>query len=110
MSTDEWVEIIQTKPLSAKSWNEIFHEHPEFFRISSEGLISLTLRRTFQHDKNSRKPISESTFETLVNTALQFHTKEHERIRDSRWWIPVFAALMSFIGAILGVYLKQVFQ
>ena len=43
----------------------------------------------------------------LMNTALQFHAKAHEEQRDKRWWMPIFAAVLGFVGAVFGSYLKS---
>src|SRR5262245_12092046 len=52
------------------------------------------------------KPLGGEQIQTLLNTAIGLHARAMEELRESRWWIPVFAAILSSIGAIVGVILS----
>ncbi len=52
------------------------------------------------------KPLGGEQIQTLLNTAIAVHARAMEELRESRWWIPVFAAILGFVGAILGVILS----
>lgn len=107
-SAEGWSKIIENKPLSATSWEEIFREHPEFFRESGKNRFCIMWRKGLPQDKASgeHEPLSADQITALMDTALQFHAKAQDKRREKRWWIPIFAAIMAFAGAILGSYLK----
>src|SRR5688572_4042946 len=111
MSVEAWKEKIENNPLSAPTWTEVFKEHPEFFRQNDLGLFSLMWRNGMPHSEDSRVPLAGDQIMALMNTALQFHAKAHEEQRDKRWWMPilaaVFAAVLGFVGAVFGSYLKS---
>ena len=109
MSIEKWNDIIDNKPLSDQSWEAVFKEHPEFFRENGKGLYSLMWRKGMPYkDKgDSREPLVAAQITALMETALQFHAKALEERRDRRWWVPIFAAITAFIGAVLGAYLKS---
>jgi hypothetical protein len=106
LSLEDWKMVFENPPISAKSWSEVFTEHPEFFRKNDEGLFSLMWRKAMPHQNTSRASLSADQTMALMDTALQFHAKAQEDRRDRRWWIPIVAAIMAFAGAVLGAYLK----
>lgn len=104
---EKWKEKIENNPLSAKSWDVVFTEHPEFFRKNDKGLFSLMWRKGMPDDEYSHAPLSADQIAALLNAALQFHANAQEERRDRRWWIPLLAAIMAFGGAVLGAFLKS---
>ena len=120
--------------LSADRWSTVFREHPEFFRLTSDGWASLRWRhgydRTF--NANQRKELSESEYaglndvekkeltrrplmadqiEALLKTAVEFHTRAIAHQQERRWLLPLLfalgAALLTAFGTILGSILKS---
>jgi len=113
------------KPLSGNNWNDIFLQHPEFFRISG-GWISLRWRYTYDktydvkkhreltdaelaeltptdRDNLTHKPLEASQIETLINTAIELHTHAIAQQEEMRWWKPILIPSgLALLGAILG--------
>jgi hypothetical protein len=102
----EWLERLEYKPRSATTWTEIFNEHPEFFRTNDEGQVSLVWRKALESPEGKRPPMSQAQVSTLIGVALDFHSKAHDAIRDSRWWIPVACAVLAFCGGLAGTMLR----
>ena len=111
----------------------VFQEHREFFltyRLPDEQDLKAALRwryafRTVDAETGKEytpaevqslpekqrwllttKPLGGEQIQTLLNTAIAVHARAMEELRESRWWIPVFAAILGFVGAILGVILS----
>ena len=53
------------------------------------------------------KPLGGEQIQTLLNTAISLHARAMEELRESRWWVPMFAAVLGFVEAILGVILSS---
>ncbi len=130
LETEKWGERIGSDPVSAPDWQEVFSEHPEFFRIgSSERKVSLVWRRAYQkrfdvdaeelitraeyrsRDKQarsrvSRAPLEDAQIATLVRTAIDLHDRQMAQRRESRWWIPMVAGMG---GIVLGSSLNALF-
>lgn len=130
LSFELWAYRIGSGEKDARHWERLFKEHPEFFRIGTDGgTASLIIRR--QHPKLtnvdtgtaisideyqcldhkrkkriSRAALSPNEIATLINTAIQIHARALERERDARWWLPIFTAGAGFVGAILGALLR----
>lgn len=127
---DGWAYRIGNNEKNSDYWKTIFSEHPEFFRVGSDGrtaslvirrqhpklydvdsgqLITTEIYRTLNQNQKmriSRAILSPSEIATLINTAIQIHTRTMERARDARWWLPLITAGAGFIGAILGALLR----
>ena len=133
-SAEDWADLISGNKEVAKHWEEVFDDHPEFFRKSHtfQGHYALVWRRAtpgrylrreqrpvspqeydaMTEEERSRRlnraPVPEGQIKTLLDTAVNLHQREVDAARDWRWWVaPMIAAASSFIGAILGGLLKQ---
>ena len=107
-------------------WEEIFKEHPEFFRFNPDGYVSVRWRhaydRTFSPrerrelstaeiqnlsetglQKLERKPLSGDQVELLLTTAVEMHARQVAHAQERRWLIPLLFAL---VGVIIGAVLK----
>lgn len=122
-----WADRIAGDETKGSYWKSIFEEHPEFFRLDSgRKRASLVWRRNYQklydvdrEDKISREdyklltatqkkrisrnPLTNSDISTLVNTAINLHSREIEHKKDSRWWI---SGVIGLLGVILGAIIK----
>jgi len=126
-TVDKWEESFGRKPLSAKNWEQLFTEHPEFFRIV-DGKASLMWRRAkrklyFTHSgeeiskdeyeslssdekkKVSRAPLEPSQVESLINSAVNLHAAAISHSKEMRWWMPLMSASIGLIGVLLGALL-----
>jgi len=122
-----WADRIAGDDTKGNYWKKVFEEHPEFFRLDSDrSKASLVWRRNYQKlydvDKEtkiskeefkvlssdqkkriSRNPLTNSDVSTLVNTAINLHSREIEHKKDSRWWI---SGVIGLLGVILGAVIK----
>jgi hypothetical protein len=115
-------------PLSSRDgqWNEIFREHPEFFRIEQNGEVALKWRFAFertydprtnidytpeqrdanltleQKEKLHRRPLGTDQISALMKIAVELHSRALAQAQDVRWKIPL---LTSFAGGLIGALL-----
>jgi hypothetical protein len=110
-------------------WNKVFTEHPEFFRVYTiEGQAhpkaALRWRYTNKlYDQKTNKkytaqqkemlskeeqellttePLTTEAIGTLINAAIELHGRAIAEATAAKWWVPLVAALPSFVGAIIG--------
>jgi len=130
-SSKEWAHNISGDEKRAVHWREVFDDHPEFFRKSPDNAdhYALIWRRASprlfyrredrlltqpEFDKLSlgdqayvsRVRVPEGEIKTLVDVAIELHSKARQQQVDWRWWVPVVA---SFAGALLAVLLGLAF-
>ena len=125
----DWSDRICGDEAKGEYWKQIFIQHPEFFRLdSTREKASLVWRRNYQklYDvylqvnisrekylllqenqkfRVSRTPLKHSDISTLINTAIDLHSREIEHKKDSRWWI---SGVIGLAGVILGAVIKAV--
>jgi hypothetical protein len=123
--TGSWSEKLG-KPLSAPNWNEIFEEHPEFFRVSGEWVslrwrhgydrnFSVELARELsraevetltddQKENVTRKALTSDQIEALMRTAIELHSRAIAHAQERRWLTPL---LFGLLGTIIGVVLQS---
>ena len=114
-------------------WTSVFRDHREFFltyRLPDEQDLKAALRwryafKTFDAESGKEytpaeiqalpekqrwllttKPLGGEQIQTLLNTAIGLHARAMEELRESRWWVPVFAAILGFVGAMCGTILS----
>ena len=102
LTAEDWLRRMEYGPRSAQNWYDVFYDHPEFFRINDDREISLVWRKASESSEGTRLPLDQEQVETLINTAINFHSKAVDRVRDRRWWIPMAAAALAFLGALGG--------
>lgn len=128
---DAWAESIVGDSLRGDYWKRIFEEHPEFFRLdTTREWASLVWRRQLpkrfhidlekrlsvdefkalspqEKTRVSRDPLTPNDIKTLIDAAINLHSRAVELQRDGRWWIPlVSSAGGGLIGAIIGVLVR----
>ncbi len=110
----------------ADEYRTVFVEHPEFFRIDSQGHGSLVWRRQHQKlfdvdtraemsradynrltpeqkERVSRTPLEPPEVATLINAAIELHTRAVAQERARRWWVaPLVSLVSAFGGALVG--------
>lgn len=126
-SCEQWADIISGNKAEADRWRAVFSEHPEFFRKSTfkdtPDSYALIWRRAsprnfyrkedrsithaeYEHMSKderafvSRARVPDGEVKTLVDIAIELHSKAREQHIDWRWWVPTAA---SFVGALLAV-------
>jgi hypothetical protein len=126
----KWALSISGDEARAEYWEKIFEEHPEFFRLDTKReQASLVWRRQFpkryhvdrqqqlsedecsrltiqERERLSRPPLAPTDIKTLIDAAINLHTRAVELRRESRWWVPLAGAIGGLVGAILGTFLK----
>lgn len=129
----KWADKISDDESKAAHWQKVFKEHPEFFRISGKEKNEVSLiwrrnrQRTYYFDKIkdltreevnklskeeqdeeiSRRPLDKDEIATLINTAINMHSRAIEEVQDQRWWYtPLIGILGTLIGVVLGVLLN----
>jgi hypothetical protein len=113
-----------------KRWTAVFNEHPEFFHVytnrEAEGRPKAALRvryanrlydevedKTYTvgerqalppHIRNrlTTKPLSGEMIGSMANTAIALHARASEDRAATRWWVPLAAAILGFVGALIG--------
>ncbi|HEV7767474.1 MAG TPA: N-carbamoyl-L-amino acid amidohydrolase [Thermoanaerobaculia bacterium] len=125
-----WADRISADSATAQRWKRIFEQHPEFFRLDTErNKASLVWRRQYpkrydvdaekilsiveyksltdaEKERISRIPLTSTDISALVKAAIDLHSRALEQSRERRWWVPLIAALVGFLGAVLGTYMK----
>jgi hypothetical protein len=116
-------------------WKAVFIEHPEFFLIyvlNNEEKAALRWRYTNklydahtgkeytpdekdalpkqQQNSLTTKPLSSDAIAALMNTAIELHSRCIEELSARRWWVPIFAAVLGFTGAIFGAAVAALWQ
>ena len=130
-SFESWAVSISGDKSKADYWKRILEEHPEFCRLdTTRTLASLVWRRQFSKNYHvdrqqrlsdeecerlsedekkrlSRPPLAPTDIKTLIDTAINLHSRAIELRRESRWWVPLAGAVGGLVGAILGGLLKS---
>lgn len=92
-------------PRSAKKWEDVAEQHPEFFRLSpgtKEKSISLIARHAQTTLENGNKTLELDFIEKLMETAIRLHDSQ---LNSSRWW----TFCIPLIGSFIGVLVAQLF-
>ncbi len=133
---EHWKQNLGPMPQSAASWEELFSQHPEFFGTSEfEGVTShsLRLRRAYERTidvsslrelsdtelkelresdryfktKIARRALLPSQIEALMKTAIELQVRAGAMDDRRKWWLPLAAAVLSFVGALIGSLFKH---
>ena len=113
-----------------KRWTAVFKEHPEFFHVYTlQGASKAALRVRYANrlydavtnttytlgereslprdirDRLTTKPLEAEMVGAMANTAIALHARASEDRTARRWWVPIFAAVLGFIGASMGALL-----
>jgi len=130
LTFEGWADRITANKNQALYWKNVFEQHPEFFRLDgAREKASLVWRRQYpkryhvdlekrlsvqeykaltedQKDRVSRDPLTPEDIKTLVDTAINLHSRALESEHARKWWIPLASsAIGGLVGAVLGVFL-----
>lgn len=110
-------------------WTAVFREHPEFFlvyKLRDDPTLKSALRWRYTnklYDSKSgqeytpqqkeelpekvrwnltTKQLESDAIAALMNTAIVLHSRALEELPARRWWVPLVAACLGFVGALLG--------
>jgi hypothetical protein len=113
-------------------WTAVFTEHPEFFHVytlagTTELKAALRVRyanrlydaetnhdytlgeRATLHkdirDRLTSRPLDAEMIAAMATTAIGLHARASEDRTARRWWVPIFAAVLGFLGAVAGAFL-----
>lgn len=113
------------------TWTNGFREHREFFliyQLPGEQDLKAALRwryafKTLDAESGKEytpaeiqalaekqrwlltsKSLGGEQIQTLLNTAIGLHARAMEELRESRWSVSVFAAILAFVGGILETF------
>jgi len=132
----DWQAQLGDRPQSLSGWEALFAQHPEFFgsheRDGGRMLHWLRLRRAYERTidpesfsellpeeieqlktsgafakaRLARRALSPAQVEALMKTAIELQVRAGALEDRSRWWLPLLAAVVGFLGAVLGSLLK----
>ena len=124
-----WADRISAASETPDHWRDVFDEHPEFFRVTTDQQkVSLVWRRQFPRNfdvdaeaetlpdhevdglvesRISRRPLTPTEVTELIGVAIRLHDRALEQQKARGWWIPLAAAALSFVGALLGSHVSR---
>jgi hypothetical protein len=122
-----WADRITGDSTKGDYWRTLFEQHPEFFRLdSTKEQASLIWRRQYpklfhvdreckitrdefialsapEKARVSRVALSADDIHSLMQAAIDLHSRAIEQQRERRWWIPLIAsAAGGLVGALVG--------
>jgi hypothetical protein len=134
----DWAKVLSQDEADAGRWGAVFREHPEFFLVYSlrelpnEPKVALRWRYANRHydaetgieytpekaaeledshrSRLTSKPLTSDAVGILMNTAIELHSRALEEIAAKRWWVPLLAAILGFVGAIIGALVSGLFK
>ena len=128
---DGWADRINGDSSRGTYWQNIFEQHPEFFRLDSpRQKASLVWRRQYPKrfhvdqervlprdeyyamDKTAKERVSRNRLtpddiKTLIDTAINLHARALEEQKERRWWLPLASVIGGLIGGILGALIGK---
>lgn len=92
---------MQAQPGSSDSWIGVAKEHPEFFRIRTEGeyILSLVSRHVLPKNEKGIREMPSGLVQSLLEVAIDLHDRQVAAAERWKSWIPLAGAL---IAALIG--------
>jgi hypothetical protein len=92
---------------SAKSWSKLSSEHPEFFRITQGGAVTLSYRYYLRvPDGHNPERLSIETVQELVKNAMDLHDRQAKRVEVWKTWVTMLAAVAAAATGIANLFWK----
>jgi hypothetical protein len=128
---DDWADRINGDSSRGAYWQNIFEEHPEFFRLDGpRQRASLVWRRQYPKrfhvdqervltkdeyialdgdtkERVSRNRLTPADIKTLIDTAINLHARALEEQKERRWWLPLASVIGGLIGGVLGALIGK---
>jgi hypothetical protein len=103
--TDE----MQGPPRSGSSWKEIAQQHPEFFRVSEDERLGVSLIATHVLPKDMRgnRELPPGLLPTLVQTAINLHDRQLDRAYHWKVYMPIVVVVVAGVFTIFGIILRS---
>lgn len=125
------------EPHTIARWASVFEDHREFFityHVKDDPELKAALRWRYafktwdpKTDKVygpleinelpddvqrrlTSQPLEGAEIQTLLTTAIDLRTRAVEGQSAARWWVPILAASLGLIGAILGAFVSGLFK
>ena len=95
---------LQGNPQSASTWTDVASQHPEFFRLRSEGTnrLSLISRHVLPPDAGGVRPSLEpDLMGRLLATAIELHDRQVARAQRWQAYVPIVVPIL--VAIIAGV-------
>jgi hypothetical protein len=92
---------LQGNPSSSDSWVILAKEHPEFFRVKSDGehVLALIARHVIPRNPAGIRQMPDELTYSLLKTAIGLHDRQVSAAEKWKNFVPLWAAL---IGGIFG--------
>ena len=74
--------------------------------LTDKDIKELRDKGAFYTTKLARKALAASQVEALMKTAIELQVRAAALEDRTRWWLPLAAAALGFIGALLGSFIK----
>ncbi len=128
---DGWADRISGDSSRGAYWQNIFEQHPEFFRLDGpRERASLVWRRQYPKrfhvdeeraltkpeygamddaakQRVSRVRLTPVDIKTLIDTAINLHSRALEEQKERRWWLPLASVVGGLIGGVLGALIGK---
>lgn len=132
LTFEEWADRLSADKTRALYWKAVFEEHPEFFRLDgTKTRASLVWRRQYprrfdteldkilstpeyrtlpasDQERIQRVTLTPADIKTLIDTAINLHSRAIAERTEKRWWLPVLTSgIAALIGAGIGALLSK---
>jgi hypothetical protein len=103
---------LQASPSSSDSWIAVAKEHPEFFRVRTEGehVLSLVARHVLPKDEKGYRQMPSGLTQSLLEVAVNLHDREVAAAERWKSWIPLAstlaAALIASVTTLFALWLN----
>jgi hypothetical protein len=103
---------LQGNPSSSGSWVTLAKEHPEFFRVKSEGehVLSLIARHVMPRNPAGIREMPEELTYSLLKTAIDLRDRQVSAAERWKNFVPLWAALIGGIFGTLSVLITLWFK
>lgn len=100
---------LQGAPSSSNSWIAVAQDHPEFFRVATQGehALSLVARHVVAKDERGVHVLPSDFTYRLLQTAIDLHDREVSRAERWKAFMPLWTALAATILTLFATLATQ---